>query len=277
MTMDENVLIPRQPYMVMLTDNYDKKVILQYGISHFYQYKVKVGIDRISNHLPDACLDLFFYTDDSHSVFGAEVIDSPEKATSIRFKENYEYFGVRFLPGYLPEFICNKVSEIKQSDDSCIALFGPIDVIKNILMPNNFEDRIDKFMEYYIPIYQSNSKESIGNKRVYEYMVSRYNETNGNIKLTELSLETNYSGRYLNKVFSGIAGMSPKQFGKIVRFQKAVQGLEMGNTVSQVTYDLGYFDTAHMIKDFKELSGRKPSQFIDDYIGAKIKERIKIY
>ena len=52
----------------------------------------------------------------------------------------------------------------------------------------------------------------------------------------------------------------PKQFGRVARLQRAVGELQRGRNLSLATaaVRLGYFDEAHMDRDFRELVGVTP-------------------
>jgi AraC-like DNA-binding protein len=59
-------------------------------------------------------------------------------------------------------------------------------------------------------------------------------------------------------------GVSPKQYLKIMRFQKAISAIENNVSIqwSQIALESGYFDQAHFIHDFKHFSGFTPNEYI---------------
>lgn len=72
------------------------------------------------------------------------------------------------------------------------------------------------------------------------------------------------SYRQLNRVFSGYVGATPKEFLRVVRFQRALYHLQTEPTASftQLAYSCGFYDQSHMVKEFKALSGLTPSELI---------------
>jgi len=66
-----------------------------------------------------------------------------------------------------------------------------------------------------------------------------------------------FSERNLERYFKEIVGLSPKQFSAIVRFQTAFHSLDN----PRILENLGYYDQAHFIKDFKKFSGLTPRCF----------------
>ncbi|NTV78889.1 MAG: AraC family transcriptional regulator, partial [Clostridiales bacterium] len=81
-----------------------------------------------------------------------------------------------------------------------------------------------------------------------------------------------YTARYVQKVFVEYIGISPKLFSRVIRFQKSLDYI-FSNTsldIYQMVYELGYYDHAHFIHEFKEFCLFSPSQIIHnkrDYSG----------
>jgi AraC-like DNA-binding protein len=69
--------------------------------------------------------------------------------------------------------------------------------------------------------------------------------------------------RALQRLFSQYVGASPKWVIQRYRLHEAVELVAAGTPVSwsRLAADLGYFDQAHFIRDFKALIGRPPSDY----------------
>jgi len=70
--------------------------------------------------------------------------------------------------------------------------------------------------------------------------------------------------KHLIVQFKKYFGLTPKSFQRIFRFNEIlaqIQGKEQINW-SQITYNCGYTDQSHFIKEFKEFSGFNPQEFI---------------
>jgi AraC-like DNA-binding protein len=74
------------------------------------------------------------------------------------------------------------------------------------------------------------------------------------------------SVRSLQRLFSRYVGVSPKWVINRHRLHEAVDRLSRGETVdwTALALDLGYFDQAHFIKDFKSIIGRTPGDYAGD-------------
>ncbi len=71
------------------------------------------------------------------------------------------------------------------------------------------------------------------------------------------------STRTLQRVFKDRVGFSPGTFVRITRFQEALSAVrqEPARSLSEVAHRLGYADHAHMTREFRELTGRTPSDY----------------
>jgi AraC-like DNA-binding protein len=69
--------------------------------------------------------------------------------------------------------------------------------------------------------------------------------------------------RSLQRLFSRYIGVSPKWVINRHRLHEAVSQLNTGQTVdwTRLALDLGYFDHAHFINDFKAMIGRTPGEY----------------
>ena len=73
-----------------------------------------------------------------------------------------------------------------------------------------------------------------------------------------------YSQKHFIALFKTRVGVSPKQYLKIMRFQKAIVEIERGGFVnwSQIARESGFYDQAHFIHDFKSFSGFTPGEYM---------------
>ena len=74
--------------------------------------------------------------------------------------------------------------------------------------------------------------------------------------------------RQLQRVFQEQFGISPKTYGRIVRFKSAYDFVQRYPKASwvDVTYHFGYSDQSHFIRDFKEFTGNNPSVFLSEFV-----------
>jgi AraC-like DNA-binding protein len=87
-------------------------------------------------------------------------------------------------------------------------------------------------------------------------------QTHGQVKVNELSKQERVSVRTLTRKFTEQVGLSPKQYARVVRFREIVNYLLISPDASwlDVTYNFGFHDQSHLIKDFQHFTGLSPSQ-----------------
>ncbi|NER80610.1 MAG: AraC family transcriptional regulator [Leptolyngbya sp. SIO1D8] len=86
---------------------------------------------------------------------------------------------------------------------------------------------------------------------------------NGQIAVNEVASRLDISKRQLERTFLKNVGISPKKFGRIVRFNTSIKLFERATSLTALAYEAGYFDLSHLIRDFREFSGLSPKAFFE--------------
>ncbi len=84
--------------------------------------------------------------------------------------------------------------------------------------------------------------------------------------IREIAKDLGISQRRLIRVFAGETGLTPKLFGRIQRFQRAIAMASDSKDLSdwsEIALRCGYFDQAHLINDFVEFSGLTPTGYCE--------------
>ena len=73
------------------------------------------------------------------------------------------------------------------------------------------------------------------------------------------------SDKQFNRIFSEYVGAKPKEYMRIIRFQRALYTLQTkpGINLTELALDSGYYDQSHCIKEFKALSGYTPKEYLN--------------
>ena len=68
------------------------------------------------------------------------------------------------------------------------------------------------------------------------------------------------SVRQVDRLFARHVGIPPKVVARILRFQGALRALmrDPGCPLADVAANAGYFDQAHFVRDFRQMSGGVP-------------------
>ena len=98
--------------------------------------------------------------------------------------------------------------------------------------------------------------------RIQHQKNSRYNPT---------TIRNAYYSRHLSKkqferLFKELVGTNPKEYARIVRFQKSLkllQHYQEDANQAQLAYQCGYADQSHFIREFKQFSGYTPLSLLN--------------
>jgi AraC-like DNA-binding protein len=107
-----------------------------------------------------------------------------------------------------------------------------------------------------------------------EWSWQRLRRTEGRAPIGALAAELGWSHRRLIARFREQIGITPKSVARVMRFDRAVAALRSpGPRLAEVAFDCGYFDQAHLNRDFRELAGTTPTAFVNsvqDGTGASL-------
>ncbi|MBB5958523.1 AraC-like DNA-binding protein [Saccharothrix tamanrassetensis] len=92
--------------------------------------------------------------------------------------------------------------------------------------------------------------------------------TSGTIPIAELVSATGWSQRQLERRFREQIGLPPKAAARVLRFERALQLLVADRPAAEVAAACGYYDQAHLSREFTALAGRSISQFRQERASA---------
>ncbi len=91
----------------------------------------------------------------------------------------------------------------------------------------------------------------------------------GTVRVAALAAATGWSGRHLTSRFRAEIGLTPKAAARVIRFDRArhllVRQLTTAGSdirLADLAVACGYFDQAHLAREFRALAGCPPSQWL---------------
>ena len=89
----------------------------------------------------------------------------------------------------------------------------------------------------------------------------------GTVRIADLAAGTGWSGRHLTGRFRTEIGLTPKAAARVIRFDRARHLLirhaaDDGYRLADLAAACGYFDQAHLAREFRSLAGCPPSQWL---------------
>ena len=224
--------------------------------------------------VPDGCMEMIFHYGDQYKQYlqSGETIVQPRCFVFGQLTRPLEIeptgvsgiFSVRFHPeGFMPfaslpikkmenravpleELFGEEGRKIEQDMLNASTTTGRVVTIEGFLMSRLTRvDTIDKIV-----------------KSTVETILA----VNGELSVEELSMKANINRRNLERKFSSVIGLSPKQLSRIVRLQAVLKMLQSKEyrSLTELAHEGDYYDQAHFIKDFREFTGRTPKEFYGD-------------
>lgn len=94
--------------------------------------------------------------------------------------------------------------------------------------------------------------------------VLRHIMADPSLRTEELAGISCLGARQFRRVFNDAVGMNPKEYARIVRFQKSLWVMQNGlsGNYADIAFSCGYSDQSHFIREFKEFSGHTPESLL---------------
>ncbi len=223
---------------------------------------------------PDGCIELLFHYGDYFRKFypdGTAETQPKEfihgqitKFIELEGTGKIGIFSVRFQPHGLRRFVNFDINEITDTIISVSDVWKKDGEIleKQIFDAKSNEERIE-ILEKFLK-RKSNPVQK--NEAVAQFCIEQITNSEGTVSITEIVNKSDVSQRQLERMFLSCVGLSLKVYSRIIRFNKALQLIDNKNfsNFTNVAHDRGFYDQAHFIKDFKELTGLNPKQYFSE-------------
>ncbi|HKK42772.1 MAG TPA: helix-turn-helix domain-containing protein [Bacteroidales bacterium] len=225
---------------------------------------VPYGFAGLIMHYKDPCLqtDRVNGTRLLPRIFIAGLTDQP---VIIEGLGNIGTIAVNFYPSGLYHFLKTPSHElINVSVDAC-HLLGPgterlIDDIQSITDIINKVKRVNHFLveRFTYSVIRRNMQ--------IEYAQKKIISSGGDVNITDLAASAGISLSSLERNFRKQTGFTPKYYAKIMRFNHVFRLLQSGKSTSwqDIVYECGYYDQAHLIREFSTFTGETPGEFFSN-------------
>ena len=170
-------------------------------------------------------------------------------------------FGVKFRPGGFRPFLDGPVSALADSSAPARRIFGKdLRALEAIAFTDGRED--DK-VQAANDFFHQRMPKSDSTLELAAHLVECILQEPEIQTVEDLASLESVSKRRLQRIFQEYVGVSPKW---VIRRYRLHELIEKANSTSQldwaqVALDLGYFDQAHLINDFKSMVGFTPVQY----------------
>lgn len=219
--------------------------------------------------LADGCVDIIVSLGDSSLENGFQpnmpyVIGAQTESFKPPGKGHIKMLGIRFKPAVFKLFTKVSASEFTNQQKIDIFSFQSLfdlsfydrveEAIADNLPMNAIIGMIEQFLIDKLPLLPTIDK------RV-QHALSLIQTYSGNLSIDKLAAESCLSERQLERRFKEDVGVSPKIFSRIVKIREVHKRLNTGTwtNLHELAWDFGYFDNAHLTKEYLRFSGTLPS------------------
>ena len=225
----------------------------------FWQLTTKKPLNKDYNYrvVSDGCIDIFFDHKEPTENF---VMGFCRKFVQFPIGKEFDYIGIRFLPSAFPHLFgvdAKTLSNQSQELNKIFPIFSEW-INSEIKSADSFES-ITKILNRKIIGFLKN--QDIKYDHRFLDSLNLIFQKNGYLD-TEIDLNTGLSPRQLRRIFNFYIGTTAKSFSNVVRFQHILNAKPSIQSLKEnkLYYDVGFFDQAHFIKNFKTFYGVTPSE-----------------
>jgi AraC-like DNA-binding protein len=196
---------------------------------------------------------------------GAQVAGMHTARFSTTLEGESRVFGIKFRPGGFRPFLGSSVGALANRVVPIEQVFGSgaQQWERTMLSLRDAAALIataSEFLRAHLPTPDSNVALTT---RLVEQILKAGEGENEIRGVQELARRSGMSQRSLQRLFQEYVGASPKWVIRRYRLHELVERLKAGDVVdgAQAALDLGYFDQAHLINDFRSIVGYSPARY----------------
>jgi AraC-like DNA-binding protein len=134
-------------------------------------------------------------------------------------------------------------------------------LISQLSLAQTDQNRIHILNNFFLArLYKKKATDQREFLKIIEFLENKY----GRITVDELARYLDLSYKSIYRKFYNNIGMCPKNYLRIIRFNRACRLLTQFPNINwgELVYRCGYYDQAHFIKEFKTIMKESPSHFM---------------
>jgi len=174
-----------------------------------------------------------------------------------------DMIGVRFVPGAARLFFDPPMEELVDGMTplDCVMRARDRALVARIFDADDRHERLRHLQGWLTDrLLASTRSDEIVRECIFAILGTR-----GAIGTDQLARRTGFTVRQVERRFKSSVGISPKSFGMVTRFRAVLGAVAAGAPDwIDVALDCGYYDQAHLIRDFHAFTGRAPRAYFAD-------------
>ena len=219
---------------------------------------------QIHRVLPDGCIDVVLaFSGDRDEPQDALIVGTMTRALVLDSVSSPDsYVGVRFRPAKAAAFLSLPASELTDLRVSLNDLWEDARKVREALAVGSGGAARVRALERVLTARLSPA--AAGDQRDVDEAVRRIIDAGGSLGITRLAPALGVTRQHLARRFSQLVGVSPKVFARVVRLSRVIERIRAvpaGEPInwSVLALEVGYYDQAHLIDEFREMTGVTPA------------------
>ena len=215
----------------------------------------EIAEDSWDTILPDGCADIVFSTRRAELV-DAQVVGVMTRPHSVRLSAGASILGIRFHPGMAGACLPCDLSGLNNRFVAVRSVLGAAsdELVRAIRGRAPVERKFEVLGERLAHCLPAITKV----QRAIGELVGRQ----GRLSPGDVATAARLGERQLRRTCLRQSGLAPKSLARVLRFRHAVMRLRRGEQdLAALAVDCGYYDQAHMNRDFRVLAGISPACF----------------
>jgi len=173
-----------------------------------------------------------------------------------------ETIGIRFKPASASFFLPLPLSELKDQTVpvSELNVKNYSAIYSKVYKANTISQKTLIIENWLCHIFEPKNH----NRHAIDRALAYLEKHNGMKKILSLSQYLDLDKRKLERLFQHHVGLSPKEYSRNLRIAKARCFIKQSgnNSLTNIAYDLGYYDQSHFINQFKKVEGMTPREYV---------------
>ncbi len=171
-------------------------------------------------------------------------------------------FGIKFRPGSFRPFMKASASSLTNRIVPAKRVLGKgVSAVEAVWIASSWEE--DKMIDAANAFLRARLPKPDPMIKVADGIVKTILQESDIKTVSDLAKRTGMGARKLQRIFNEYVGISPKWVIRRYRLHELIEILKSGKQPDwpQLALELGYFDQAHLINDFKSMVGSTPAQY----------------
>ena len=205
---------------------------------------------------PDGCIDIIYSRELGLIAVGAMTVER-----RVTLSGAARTAGVRFRPGMAGPFLRVAPRELTDSMIPLEALWGR--------QARELERRLSESACAELTLAETLRGTPAGDNQVRR-AIEAITAAHGAVDLDRIAAQAGMSPRQFRRRCFEESGLGPKQLCRILRFRRACHlAASKGRVWAAIAAEAGYFDQAHLIRDFREFTGSTPMSVFSNTEGLR--------